>query len=151
MFPSRLLAIATIRSVRPFLRFSHQQPHFRRNFSITPYPQAAENPNAFITAFKNTTVFQKLADKPDALRALTQFAKLMQDQGVCHVPIMLLHCKNLIGKAGIDFASGKPPSTLQMMKLAANSEFREGAKRVVEEMQKAGVDLKSKVRFLVGC
>jgi hypothetical protein len=33
-----------------------------------------------------------------------------------------------------------------MMKLAANSEFREAAQKVVSELQKAGVDLTSQVR-----
>lgn len=34
-----------------------------------------------------------------------------------------------------------------MLKLASNSEFRESAKRVGEELQKAGVDMQSKVLF----
>lgn len=46
---------------------------------------------------------------------------------------------------GIDTSSGQPPSSFQMMKLATSSEFRDAAKRVVDEMQKAGVDLRSKV------
>jgi hypothetical protein len=47
---------------------------------------------------------------------------------------------------GID--ANTPPSTFQMMKLAANSEFREAAQKVVSELQKAGVDLTSQVRKL---
>jgi hypothetical protein len=35
-----------------------------------------------------------------------------------------------------------------MMKLAANSEFREAAQKVVSELQKAGVDITSQVRKL---
>ena len=42
----------------------------------------------------------------------------------------------------------KPPSMMQMFKLASNPKFREGAKRVVEELKKAGVDLNSEVRLL---
>ena len=37
---------------------------------------------------------------------------------------------------------------MQMFKLASNPKFREGAKRVVEELKKAGVDLNSEVRLL---
>jgi hypothetical protein len=37
-----------------------------------------------------------------------------------------------------------------MMKLAANSEFRESMARVKEEMRKAGLDLSSPVRY-AGC
>jgi hypothetical protein len=35
-----------------------------------------------------------------------------------------------------------------MMKLAANSEFREAAQKVVSELEKAGVDMTSQVRRL---
>jgi hypothetical protein len=50
---------------------------------------------------------------------------------------------------GIAVDSGKP-STLQMLKLAANAKFREASKKVVEEFQNVGVDLRSKVRSFVG-
>jgi hypothetical protein len=46
---------------------------------------------------------------------------------------------------GIDANSG-PPSTLQMMRLAANAEFRQAAQKVVTELQNAGVDITSQVR-----
>lgn len=36
-----------------------------------------------------------------------------------------------------------------MVKLAANSDFRESAKRVGEELQKAGVDFQSKVSIFM--
>lgn len=54
-------------------------------------------------------------------------------------------CKPSNAILGIDANSG-PPSTLQMMKLAGNSEFRQAAQKVVTELQKAGVDLTSQVR-----
>ncbi|KAF8897347.1 hypothetical protein BD779DRAFT_1490324 [Infundibulicybe gibba] len=127
MFSLQVIAVATLRNARPLLQYSYQRPppQFRRPFSATPHPQASENPEAFITAFKNTSIFKKLADKPEALVALEEFARLLQSSGV-------------------DLSSGKRPSTLQMLKLASNSEFRTGAQRVVEELQKAGVDFKSK-------
>ena len=40
------------------------------------------------------------------------------------------------------------PTTMQMMRLAGNSEFRAAVQRVTEEMKNAGVDLKSKVGVL---
>lgn len=52
----------------------------------------------------------------------------------------------LNAQTGIDLAGGKQPSALQMMKLAAKSDFRATIKRVTEEMKKAGVDFGSKVR-----
>jgi hypothetical protein len=42
-------------------------------------------------------------------------------------------------------SAGKLPSTGQMFALGADPEFRLAAKRVVEEMQKAGIDLSSQV------
>jgi hypothetical protein len=42
----------------------------------------------------------------------------------------------------------RPPTTMEMMKLAMNSEFRQGAQKLMEELKKAGIDLtSSSVRF----
>jgi len=49
----------------------------------------------------------------------------------------------MLQKEGIDVASGKPPSMVQMMKLAANKEFREAGARVGSELKKAGVEINS--------
>lgn len=83
MLPARVLLIPLLRSARPLLQHSLQQqvPRYRRSFSSTPPPRAAESQDAFISAFKNTTLFRKLADKPDALKALENFAKLLQGAG----------------------------------------------------------------------
>lgn len=78
MFPARIIAIAALRTARPAVHCSYR---YQRSFSVTPAPRAAENPDAFITAFQNTSLFKKLADKPDALVALEQFAKLLQSSG----------------------------------------------------------------------
>ncbi|KAG1753841.1 uncharacterized protein EDB91DRAFT_419925 [Suillus paluster] len=94
----------------------------RRTFSFSSRLQASENEDAFLAQFKNTSIFGKLADKPEALMALRDFAELMRAQGI---------------------DANSPPSTLQMMKLAANSEFRQAAQKVVTELQKAGVDITS--------
>lgn len=84
MFPSsRLLAVVAFRRIRPVLQHSYPaSPQFRRNFSLTPHPQATEDQDSFIANFKHTAIFQKLADKPEALTALKSFAKLLQEQGV---------------------------------------------------------------------
>ncbi|KAF8665753.1 hypothetical protein AX16_000201 [Volvariella volvacea WC 439] len=126
MLPVRVLVIPALKTARPIFYSSLQHAYSgRRPFSSTLATRASEPPETFVTAFRNTSLFRKLADKPEALEALQNFAKLLQD-------------------AGVDLTSRKQPSTLQMIKLAANSEFREGAQRVAEEMQKAGIDLKSK-------
>ena len=38
---------------------------------------------------------------------------------------------------------------MEVFKLASNPKFREGAKRVVEELKKAGVDINSEVNYPV--
>ncbi|KDQ64682.1 hypothetical protein JAAARDRAFT_187988 [Jaapia argillacea MUCL 33604] len=96
-----------------------------RHFSTTPIPAASEPQNSILSNIKNTTLFEKIADKPEVLQALQDFAVLLQ-------------------KHGIDASSGKPPSTTQMLRLAANSEFREGASRVAKALQDAGIDVRSK-------
>ena len=55
----------------------------------------------------------------------------------------------MVSTIGIDVASGHPPSKTQMFKLAMSSKFRDGAKKVVVELQNAGVDLSSRVRHPV--
>lgn len=44
---------------------------------------------------------------------------------------------------------GSKPSSLQMMKLLANPEFRSVAKKLAQELKDAGVDLDSKVKCLI--
>ena len=51
----------------------------------------------------------------------------------------------MLSGIGIDITSGQAPSKAQMFKLAMSSKFRDGAKKVVVELQNAGIDLSSKV------
>ena len=53
----------------------------------------------------------------------------------------------MLGHPGIDVVNGKPPSTMQIFRLATNAEFRDAARRVAGELQKAGI----KVDSQVGC
>jgi len=96
-----------------------------RNFSQTRARRATEDIDTFPARYQNTALFKKLADKPEALAALNAFAQILKDEG-------------------IDIASGQPPSRTQMFKLAMSPKFRDGAKKVVVELQNAGVDLSSK-------
>jgi len=61
------------------------------------------------------------------------------------------HLRNAVLKdpTGIDL--GTKPSMFQMMKLATNSEFKEASKNVFQEFRNAGVDLTSKVMWLLFC
>lgn len=53
----------------------------RRTFHFTSHRRAVEDRDAFFRAFQNTTIFQKLAGHPEAVTALEDFAKLLQDKG----------------------------------------------------------------------
>ncbi len=53
----------------------------RRTFYFTSHRRAIENKEAFFRAFQNTTLFQKLAEHPEAVTALEDFAKLLQATG----------------------------------------------------------------------
>jgi hypothetical protein len=92
-------------------------------------------------------LFQKLADKPHVLSALADFASLLQQKGVYWPFVIIMRRFVHLREAfvGIDVSAGRLPSTGQMLALGADSEFRAAAKKVVEEMQKAGIDLSSQV------
>lgn len=52
-----------------------------RFLSATPRRQAAELPSDFLNNIKHTELFKKLADKPEALKALSDLANLVKEQG----------------------------------------------------------------------
>ncbi|KIM91004.1 hypothetical protein PILCRDRAFT_811518 [Piloderma croceum F 1598] len=94
-----------------------------REFSATPRAQASvEDEDAFLSKFKDTSIYKKLADRPEALNAIKDFAGVLEKQGIAITGM---------------------PTMVQMMRLASNSEFRAAIQRVTTEMKNAGVDLKS--------
>jgi hypothetical protein len=116
-----------------------------REFSATPRAQASvESEDAFVSKFKNTSIYKKLADRPEALDAIKDFAGVLEKQGAC--------ADSFSGDSFIEIPFFFPgigisgmPSTMQMMRLAGNAEFRAAVQRVMTEMKNAGVDLKSGV------
>lgn len=52
--------------------------------------------------------------------------------------------------AGIDFSPDHPPSSLQLFKLLANSEFRKGVQKLRDDLVKAGVNVEPEVRASLG-
>ncbi|KAI0068898.1 hypothetical protein BV25DRAFT_1910633 [Artomyces pyxidatus] len=96
--------------------------HHLRPFATTHRRQAAEIPDDFINQIKHTDLFKQIADKPEALKALSDVAMLVKE-------------------LGIDINSTTPPSNMQMFRLASNRKFIKGVKAVVTELRKAGVDL----------
>lgn len=130
---------------RTLLQLRRPTPSLARNFSRSLPRQAVENEDSFLTNYQNTPLFRKLADKPEALKALNEFAKMLQEQGTSTIWYMFYF---LIGFIGIDISGSSQPSTSQMIRLAANARFREGAKKVMTELRGAGLDFTSAVRYL---
>lgn len=62
----------------------------RRTFLTTPSVQAREQDDV-LSKFKNTSIFQKIADKPEALVALRDFAALMKEKGSSPGAYLALH------------------------------------------------------------
>lgn len=143
MLISRFLAAAIRRSVRPALSCRYlPRYHFSTTFQRAAVPS---NLSAFQAAFQKTAIFKKLANHPEAISALQDLAKALDGAGRKFISI---HEQTTYPSlAGVDVAGGKQPSTLQMIKLAANSELRAAVKRVAEEMKKADVDFGSKVQL----
>ena len=68
--------------VSHYRRTQTQPRHVPRTFSTTPGRLAEEVPDDFINAIKHTSLFKKLADKPDALKALSDLYALTKEMGV---------------------------------------------------------------------
>ncbi|KAH9173417.1 hypothetical protein EDB89DRAFT_2068866 [Lactarius sanguifluus] len=96
-----------------------------RAFSTTPRWQAAEVPDDFIDAIKHTTLFHKLADKPNALKALSDLYSLTKEMGATRYQFY------------------DAPLQYQMFKLVTNRRFVRAAKRVMEELNAAGLKMNS--------
>ncbi|KAI9467268.1 hypothetical protein BJY52DRAFT_1111830 [Lactarius psammicola] len=116
--PFAVKRIAASRMYRPVHCYSF------RAFSTTLRWQAAEVPDDFINAIKHTELFQKLADRPDALKSLSDLYSLTKEMG-------------------LDINSTTPPSQYQMFKLVTNRRFVRAVKRVMEELNAAGLKLNS--------
>jgi hypothetical protein len=119
-------------------------------FSTTPRRQAAEVPDDFINAIKHTTLFQKLADKPNALKALSDLYSLTKEMGACFrslCPVLPQYMRfaDMASFEGLDVNSTTPPSQYQMFKLATNRRFVRAVKRVMEELNAAGFKTNSDV------
>ncbi|TFL00557.1 hypothetical protein BDV98DRAFT_569206 [Pterulicium gracile] len=73
-------------------------------------------------AVRNSTLFNRLKESSEAVEAISRLGTLLQN-------------------AGID--PSKPPSKMQLMKLAMNSEIRAEFVAVMEQLRNSGVDLTS--------
>lgn len=96
----------------------------RRAFHLTPSRRSVGKKEALDKILRDSPSFSQLTNDPVAVTAITDLAKVLQQQG-------------------IDLTSGKSPSPTQMIRLMMRQDFREATKRVEAELQKIGLDFKS--------
>jgi hypothetical protein len=80
-----------------------------RRFSTTPRRLASEVPDDFINAIKHTALFKKLADKPNALKALSDLYALTKEMGACSFSSFPIAAS---AAAGVDALDLSPPPSL---------------------------------------
>ena len=139
------------------LRHQYQSRHTHRDvfreFSTTPRRLASEVPDDFINAIKHTPLFKKLADKPNALKALSDLYALTKEMGAVFsfptvAPLPRVNVPP-VPIEGLDVNSKTPPSQYQMFKLVTDRKFMRAVKRVMEELKAAGLKMNSDVRSLL--
>ncbi|KAI5125025.1 hypothetical protein M0805_007449 [Coniferiporia weirii] len=106
------------------VRYRDHDHRWQRNFSQTPPREAAEDPDSILAQLQASPLIKQITDKPEALKALSEFAVILKS-------------------IDVNLSPDRPPSMAQVFKLAANPKFREAAKHVAEELRKAGVDINS--------
>jgi hypothetical protein len=137
-----------------------------RTFSTTPRRSAEEAHDEFINGIKHTALFQKLADKPNAIKALSDFYALTKEMGALLLLSFRLRCVCKQWGVNQSLSTPLPPSNLclsfslkgidvnsmsqfQMFKLLSNRRFLKAVKRVTDELNEAGLKLNSDVCSLV--
>ena len=90
-----------------YQRHTQPQRYTSRTFSTTPRRLAEEVPDEFINAIRHTALFQKLADKPGALKALSDLYALTKEMGVLLL-LSLFYARG--GQGSIDTFSSLPSS-----------------------------------------
>lgn len=88
-YPARSLALSrTIRYQQ--YQLTHRRNALRsdgvRTLSTTPSQQGSEVPDDFIDAIRHTELFKKLADKPKALKALSDLYEVTKEMGAILSP-----------------------------------------------------------------
>lgn len=79
---SSIIRLATRRGIALTAYRIHHAPIVIAHRSISlSRPHRASEESSFITGFKNSPLFAQLADKPEALQVLRDFAELLGKQG----------------------------------------------------------------------
>ena len=79
-YASRSLALSRTLQYQQY-QPTHRRDALRTTFSTTPTRLASEVPDDFIDAIKHTELFKKIADKPKALKALSDLYELTKEMG----------------------------------------------------------------------
>lgn len=83
ILPSQLRVAAKCLMVQRRHPFVHRRQrnfeHCQRGFSQTPQRQAAEDPESILAQLQASPLIRKIADKPEALKALNDFAVLLKE------------------------------------------------------------------------
>lgn len=83
MLPSQLRTAFKCLLVQRRHPLVHKRPVVpHRDFSQSAPREASENPDSIISQLQASPIMRKLADKPEALRALHDFAQLLRDSGL---------------------------------------------------------------------
>ncbi|KAJ7699884.1 hypothetical protein B0H17DRAFT_1047518 [Mycena rosella] len=128
---ARTFTFSVLRRARPLAVFHAHLPR-RTMWGFGDKPQ--QPPPAFepptIDPATKLRVQNMFKDKPDAVNALVKFVQVMEDSGV-------------------KVTAGRMPGPMQLFKLSVNPKFKEAYAEVQAELQKAGIDINSKVVLLV--
>lgn len=89
LLPSQLrLAAKCLMAQRRYplnhIRHRDRDHHYQRSFSQTSRREATEDPDSIIAQLQSSPIMRKIADKPEALKALNDFAVIYQDCGESH-------------------------------------------------------------------
>ena len=79
-YASRSLALSRTLRYQQY-QSTHRRDALRTTFSTTPRRLASEVPDDFIDAIKHTELFKKIANKPKALKALSDLYELTKEMG----------------------------------------------------------------------
>lgn len=83
ILPSQLRVAAKCLMVQRRHPFVHRRQrnfeHCQRGSSQTPQRQAAEDPESILAQLQASPLIRKIADKPEALKALNDFAVLLKE------------------------------------------------------------------------
>ncbi|KAJ7667795.1 hypothetical protein DFH06DRAFT_229226 [Mycena polygramma] len=117
----------SLRSVRHRTLFTSLPRRTLFNLGSKPQPPVPGTPALDEAELAKTTEWAQnmFKDKPDAVSAILNVAKVMEESGIA-------------------ISAGQMPGPMQLLKLANNPKFKEAYAQAQIEFEKAGIDMQSK-------